>query len=480
MADLFCNVPITFSDADLIYTDVPETDHAAWNSGTTYAKGARVIRTTTHKIYESLQASNLNKTPENEPTWWIEVSATNRWKILDNSLFQATSVTGTMRYYWALPSAIDTVGLAEVEGGNVYVGLIETSSPGARRNLMTFSEFFDNVIYSLVGTVFNPTKQRSPWDAFTAQAMREDTSTGGHYIEGGNVSYTSGLAYTFSVYVKRGDGSRNASLQFPASAFSGAPFAIFSLTDGSVLSSSGITASSATSLGNGWYRFRITATATSTTSATGGRLYITSGTSNSYTGVTTQNIYFIGWQTEQASTASTYQFIATSAVYGARTYTNAQVMTVLGAAPLTDAVFTGLPASAGDLLEVAVYADTGNSKLGELVVGTSYNIGEFVNAGRSEEVSYDKRDFDETFGTLTFLARPGRKVTTFNVLISRANMASRSKFLRFVRRTSCHWYTNGDLSNSWGLVTLGRVQEVSYDVNGSEVVILPITIDGIV
>lgn len=480
MADLICNVPITFTDADLIYTDVTEDDYAAWNSGTTYAKGARVIRTTTHKIYESLQASNLNKTPESQPTWWIEVSATNRWKLLDGSLFQATSVSGTMRYYWALPSAIDTVGLAEVEGGNVYVGLIETSSPGARRNLMTFSEFFDNVIYSLVGTVFNPTKQRSPWDAFTAQAMREDTSTGGHYIEGGNVSYTSGLAYTFSVYVKRGDGSRNASLQFPASAFSGAPFAIFSLTNGSVLSSSGITASSATSLGNGWYRFRITATATSTTSATGGRLYITSGTSNSYTGVTTQNIYFIGWQTEQASTASTYQFIATSALYGERTYSDGQVMTVTGSGALTDAIFTGIPGSAGDLLEVAVYADSGTSKLGELVAGTSYIIGEIVNSAQAQEVSYDKREFDETFGTLTFLARPGRKVTTFNVLNDRDDMASRSKFLRFVRRVSCHWYTDGNLTNSWGLATLGRVQEVTYDVNGSDVVILPITIDGIV
>lgn len=155
-------------------------------------------------------------------------------------------------------------------------------------------------------------------------------------------------------------------------------------------------------------------------------------------------------------------------------------MTVTGSGALTDAIFTGIPGSAGDLLEVAVYADSGTSKLGELVAGTSYIIGEIVNSAQAQEVSYDKREFDETFGTLTFLARPGRKVTTFNVLNDRDDMASRSKFLRFVRRVSCHWYTDGNLTNSWGLATLGRVQEVTYDVNGSDVVILPITIDGIV
>lgn len=479
MADLLVNVPITFSDADLIYTDVPETDYAAWNSGTTYALGARVILTSTHKIYESLQAGNLNKSPDTQTAWWIPVSATNRWKLLDGSLFQATSISGTMRYYWALPSAIDTVGLAEVEAGNVYVGLIETSSPGARRNLMGFSEFFD--LFTLSGTVFNPTLQRSPWSSFTAQAMREDGSTGGHTISGGNISYTSGLAYTFSVYVKRGDGSRNCALQFPLSRFSSWPSAIFSLTDGSVLATSGsVTTHTAVNMGNGWWRLAITATATSTGTADGGTLYMASGTSTSYAGSVSFNIYFIGWQLEQASSPSTYQFIATSAVYGERTYTNAQVMTVVGSGSLTDAIFTGIPASAGDLLEVAVYSDSGTSKLGELVVGASYSLGEIVNSAQAQEVSYDKRDFDETFGTLTFLARPGRKVTTFNVLNDRDVMASRSKFLRFIRRVSCHYYTDGDLANAWGLATLGRVQEVTYSVDGSDVVILPITIDGIV
>lgn len=90
--------PVVVTDAMLTGTNVPETDHAAWSSGTTYAVGNRVIVTSTgvHKIFESLQAGNLNKNPVTEPAWWIEVSATNRWKVFDLSnssqTAQATSI----------------------------------------------------------------------------------------------------------------------------------------------------------------------------------------------------------------------------------------------------------------------------------------------------------------------------------------------------------------------------------------------------
>lgn len=89
--------PVTMTTAMLVSSSVPETDHAAWSSGTTYALAARVILTSTHKIYESLQAANLNHDPITSPTWWIEVSPTNRWKVFDTSnstqTAQATSIS---------------------------------------------------------------------------------------------------------------------------------------------------------------------------------------------------------------------------------------------------------------------------------------------------------------------------------------------------------------------------------------------------
>lgn len=83
--------PVTITDSILLSSSVPETDYAAWNSGTTYSIGNRVILTSTHKVYESLQNSNLNKNPVTETAYWLEVSSTNRWGMFDLSNSSATT-----------------------------------------------------------------------------------------------------------------------------------------------------------------------------------------------------------------------------------------------------------------------------------------------------------------------------------------------------------------------------------------------------
>ena len=92
--------PITITDAMLTSSNVTEADYSAWSGATTYALGARVIIVSTHKIYESLQASNLNKDPLTQPLWWVEVSPTNRWSCLDTSVTtqtkKATSIVYTL------------------------------------------------------------------------------------------------------------------------------------------------------------------------------------------------------------------------------------------------------------------------------------------------------------------------------------------------------------------------------------------------
>lgn len=90
--------PITITDAMLSSSTVAEADHAAWSSATTYAAGTRVIILATHKIYESLQASNLNKDPRTQPLWWIEVSPTNRWACFDTSVSTQTKQSTSIQY----------------------------------------------------------------------------------------------------------------------------------------------------------------------------------------------------------------------------------------------------------------------------------------------------------------------------------------------------------------------------------------------
>lgn len=110
--------PITITDEMLTSSNVPETDYAPWDSGTTYALAARVILTSTHKVYESLNAGNLNKNPATEPTWWIEVSPTNRWKVFDGSNSTQTLNPGgnppTISYSLTPGRAINGIGILNV------------------------------------------------------------------------------------------------------------------------------------------------------------------------------------------------------------------------------------------------------------------------------------------------------------------------------------------------------------------------------
>lgn len=104
--------PLAVTDAMLLATDVPETDHTEYAGGTTYALGDRVRISATHTVWESLQAGNVGHAPASSPTWWIQVGATNRWSLFDGKIGTATTSAGASMYYRLLPGvAVTEVGL---------------------------------------------------------------------------------------------------------------------------------------------------------------------------------------------------------------------------------------------------------------------------------------------------------------------------------------------------------------------------------
>lgn len=121
--------PVTITDSMLISTNVPENDYPAWSSGTTYALGDRVILTSTHKIYESLQGSNVNKNPTTEINWWIEVSPTNRWKAFDLSNQSQTVYSGTsppnITYTVALGQVVGVIGILNLTGASIVTVTVD-------------------------------------------------------------------------------------------------------------------------------------------------------------------------------------------------------------------------------------------------------------------------------------------------------------------------------------------------------------------
>ncbi|GGO26647.1 hypothetical protein GCM10010991_07510 [Gemmobacter aquaticus] len=115
--------PITVTDAVMASSNVTENDYPVWASGTTYALGARVIMTSTHSIYESVQASNTNHDPsaDTTSTWWVRVGATNRWRAFDQRTGQSTTRAGTIDVSLTLPSICTAVALVGLSAGSVRV-----------------------------------------------------------------------------------------------------------------------------------------------------------------------------------------------------------------------------------------------------------------------------------------------------------------------------------------------------------------------
>jgi len=150
--------PITVTDAILTSSTVPENDHPVWDVSTTYDLADNVIKN--HKIYESVQGSNLGNDPETDDgTWWTEGLATNRWKVFDGYLQdQASQATSAE---WALtPSEyFDTVAFFNISASAVQI-VIDDPSEGEVHN-ETYDLIDNTGVFDGWSYFFTPVIQRS-------------------------------------------------------------------------------------------------------------------------------------------------------------------------------------------------------------------------------------------------------------------------------------------------------------------------------
>lgn len=123
--------PVTLTDGasapKLISSTLAEpsgADPAAYNAGTTYALDDLVHRTSTHRIYQSLQASNLANTPESSAAWWAETSGTNKWAMFDTGVASATSA-GTSLTVVFEPGIIDALVLIGLVGSAATITITD-------------------------------------------------------------------------------------------------------------------------------------------------------------------------------------------------------------------------------------------------------------------------------------------------------------------------------------------------------------------
>ena len=117
--------PIEITPARLTASNIPMPDtavgEAEWLVGTTYALGARVIVSADRTLYESLQAGNTGKSPATNPTWWVKVSACNRYRMFD-TVNSSQSTRSSLIDVTITPSAIvNSLALLNIAAQTVRV-----------------------------------------------------------------------------------------------------------------------------------------------------------------------------------------------------------------------------------------------------------------------------------------------------------------------------------------------------------------------
>lgn len=214
---------------------------------------------------------------------------------------------------------VNSSGLVEIVNANLPRFDYDPSTLAAkgllieetRANLITYSEEFDNVIWSKNNVSVTQNAALSPDGTTTAELVSEVAVATSH-LWSQTSAYTSGVSYTLSVYMKKGTGATAPDwmqLTFGSAAFGASQYANFNLATGAVGTVLGGTAA-IQNAGGGWYRLSFTATATATTSTPGAFGFINNTNASArlpaYTGATTSDVLVWGAQVEAGAFPTSY------------------------------------------------------------------------------------------------------------------------------------------------------------------------------
>jgi hypothetical protein len=244
-------------------------------------------------------------------TYAISLNGSYAFFILAGTSTQTLTLAGDS----AFAGTVDNVTSKLVPGNHAYQTtpgsrpLLARTPDGGRRNLLLYSEQFDNATWTKVFSSVTANTETAPNGTTTADLLVEDSTTNGRYLQQSLV--TTVQSYTFSCYFKRPLlNARRYVLLYHNESVKGWVFDI----ENGVVGAGGTTAVGApaaygiTSVGNGWYRCFITITGTAATNNFRAYIVTNDGSgSASYTGNGSSGMLVWGAQVETGSSATAYQ-----------------------------------------------------------------------------------------------------------------------------------------------------------------------------
>ena len=187
---------------------------------------------------------------------------------------------------------------------------------GTGQNLVLQSQALATSPWTPNGITATNNSATAPDNTSTASLITATAGTSAHYdFSGGTPAYNQNITYTVSFYAKSGT---TRYVQFGIGG-TGSIYANFDITSGTVGTTAGLTSSSITFVGNGWYRC-VCVFSYALTGTTGVAIAIQSSSSDtrlqSWTAVGTETVYIWGVQTEIGSVANIYVPTTSTVVYG--------------------------------------------------------------------------------------------------------------------------------------------------------------------
>lgn len=119
----------------------------AWDAVTTWALGDQVLDATTHRIYESLQATNTNH-PVTDIAWWLDIGPTNPWAMFDEVNGTETTVPNSLTVVLE-PGRVNSLAVLGLDASQITVTLVANAETvySATRDLLDNSGVGDWYTY---------------------------------------------------------------------------------------------------------------------------------------------------------------------------------------------------------------------------------------------------------------------------------------------------------------------------------------------